>query len=192
MKSNPFTIILAAAAGAALMIPISLTVISSSVQHTLGGQLAGLSSKLVQMENADLTTSSSTSSTPTSCQLPSGSTTTNIQAPVHTPAVVSNWVPASPSVTPPVVDKIITGQLNATTNGTISDTGPNSVNKIDTTNTNTTAVTTTNDVVLTNTNDQSSNSGSASSSDNTTAGDTTSGDSSNTNDTNVSLLFKTQ
>lgn len=74
--------------------------------------------------------------------------------------------------------------------GSISNTGPDSDNRINTTVRNTTTVTNTNNIAVTNTNTQYANSGSAEVTHNTRGGDATSGDAYNTNSTSFSISVK--
>ncbi len=72
---------------------------------------------------------------------------------------------------------------------TISNTGPNSKNQVDTSLKNDCTITNTNDISLQNTNDQKADSGDALVSDNTRGGDATSGDVSNDNSTDLSIAI---
>ncbi len=86
------------------------------------------------------------------------------------------------------IQKLIGGQL-ATTTATISDTGPNSDNKIITENTSITHVENTNNVSISNSNDQNASSGSAEVERNTNAGDAMSGDAANANTTTLGVTI---
>lgn len=75
-------------------------------------------------------------------------------------------------------------------NGSISNTGPNSSNKITASNSYSSTVTNTNNVSASNDNKQTANSGDATVTDNTTGGSATSGDATNHNSTNTMIKIE--
>lgn len=193
-KSNPITVGLAAMAGAALMIPVSAAVVGSSVHQDLSGQLAGLNSRLVQMQN----TAGATEFPANVCVVPPAAAQAGLQGAQQVSPTTSippaggrgagPGVPGATTVNKTFVKKIVMGNLNA--RAINENTGPGSTNKIDISNRTTTTVTNTNKVNLSNNNYQESESGDATVSDNTKGGSATSGDAANTNKTDISILFK--
>ncbi|HVS58579.1 MAG TPA: hypothetical protein VHD60_02440 [Candidatus Saccharimonadales bacterium] len=192
-KSNPFTALFAALAGAAMMVPVTAGVVSSSVHTELSGQLASLNSRLVQMQNASIDTSTLTpADIATVCGTPQAPSGHVLGASVQTASVPTgggrgSGIPSSPSSTT-FIKKIVTGSLVAT--ATNSNTGPDSTNTIDISNKTTVTTTNDNDITLISHNDQHASSGDAQSSQNTTGGSATTGDATNTNDSNVNLSIK--
>ncbi len=82
-----------------------------------------------------------------------------------------------------------TGFASADTMNTITNTGADSTNTIETTEENTCDITNNNDVDVTNTNEQTATSGSVDANENTTVGDVTSGDATNTSTVVLSVII---
>ena len=174
----------AAFMGVVVGVVAAFAVIMPVVRSEFAAQSKQLSQRLVSMVPASTTLSScvqpsSGASTPSGAGQVLGAST------VMPPAGSQGQSgPQGPSTV--FVSKLVSGVF-ATTTGTISDTGPQSVNKITTTNTNTTTVNNNNDVKVINSNDQSASSGDAKVNDNTNAGGANSGNTSNSNSSSTTV-----
>lgn len=170
----------AAFMGVVIGVVAAFAVIMPMVRSEFAAQSKQLSQKLVSMVPASTTLSS--------CVQPGNGSTTSggsgggqvLGASAMMPPAGQPNEQGQQGSGPTFVSKLVSGVF-ATTTGTISDTGPNSVNKITTTNTNTTTVTNDNNISVSNNNEQSANSGNASVKENTTAGAATTGNAANSN-----------
>lgn len=186
------TSMLLAAAGGGLAVGIfaSLAVTMPMVRSE-AAQNKALSQKVVSMKPANDFTSDV-------CVQPGGLGGAEV-TPAPAGAVLGANVTA-PVVTPPsggagggsqsFVKQLVGGNL--TNRATITNTGPESSNKITEVNKVTTTVTNHNDISVTNTNDQSASSGDATVENNTNAGTASSGDATNSNSTNLSINITNQ
>ena len=173
----------AAFMGVVVGVVAAFAVIMPMVRSEFAAQSRQLSQRLVSMVPASTTLSSCVQPS-SGAATPSGAGQVLGASVVMPPAGHNQQGPQGPSTV--FVSKLVSGVF-ATTTGTISDTGPQSVNKITTTNTNTTTVNNDNDVKVINSNDQSASSGDAKVNDNTNAGGANSGNTSNSNSSSTTV-----
>lgn|GEM_PF-6529351 len=182
MKNHLFTMI-AAFAGVVFGVVGSLGFMANYIHSEFATETANLKSQVVKMvPSADVTTS--TCSVPSSGGTGSGSNTSSVVT-ATAPANSSTWTP--PAQGGKGGGDVSIGNQWTKDSGSISNTGPDSTNKISFVAKNTTTVTNTNNVNVSSNNSQSAGSGSANVSGNTTGGSATSGEATNTNNTSVSL-----
>lgn len=178
-NSNIF-IIMATLMGVAIGVMASLAMAGFTTNPAVG---AANTSRAVGMRTASVLSS---------CAAPTGLTA---GAASNGGAVLSAAVVApvqggrggdGPSAPSTFVQHLVTG-LVATTTVTMSDTGPNSTNKVTTVNKNSVHVENNNNISVSNSNSQTADSGDANVSNNTNAGSATTGHADNWNETETSI-----
>ncbi len=194
LRNHVYTVV-AAFIGVAMGVAGSVGFLTSAIHSQMAADTAALRNQLTSIRAAGYTYGLSSASNPLTCVEPSTTTaaavTTSITPPSTQPTMpptpqTTTTPPSTPSTPQTFIHKIISGVLNKQV-ANLSNTGPNSYNKIEQSNTVTTSVSNTNDVNLVNNNSQSTSSGSSKVIENTTGGTASTGAATNNSNTRFDL-----